>query len=143
MRGALGASNIDGVMPKTWNSRRLRGFPRPRTAGRAQLRDAAARLRSRLRPSGAETPRWAAHVLPLLAAIASLGFEHAEAGILRTAPSANGVSRATASELALRGAGLRRSRVVSEYAARYRIDWNLSAQIYDAAKWAGIDPTLA
>lgn len=82
-------------------------------------------------------------MLPILAAVASLGFEHAEAGMLRTAPTANGWSRATAGELALRGAGLRRSRVVSEYAAKYRIDWTLSARIHDGAVWAGIDPALA
>jgi len=87
--------------------------------------------------------RWAAHALPLVAAVASLGFEHAEAGILRTRPSVNDVSRATASELALRGAGLRRARRVSDYAIRYKIDWSLAARIYDAARAARVEPRLA
>lgn len=110
-----------------WKLRRLRALHRARET------------RRRNRTGRART----SYALPILASIASLGFEGAEAGILRNAPTTNGLSRATASELALRGTGLRRSARVEQFAARYRIAWDLSARIYDAAVAAGIEPELA
>lgn len=90
-----------------------------------------------------EGSRGGAYALPILAAVASLGFGHAEAGILRNPASANELSRATAAELALRDAGLVRSSRVRSYAERYGIDWTLSERIHDAAIAAGLDTDLA
>jgi hypothetical protein len=84
-----------------------------------------------------------AHVLPILAAVASLGFEHAEAGILRAPPVTGGLARATLGEGGLRSSGLRRTEVIRGYAQRYAIDWRLSERIHDAALNAGIDVDLA
>ena len=50
--------------------------------------------------------RAAAHGLPIVAAIASLGFEHAEAGILRDPPITDGLARASYAELGLRSTAL-------------------------------------
>jgi len=87
--------------------------------------------------------RVAAHMLPILAAVVSLGFEHAEAGILREPSVTSSVARATRGELALRTAGLRRTATIRHYASRYEIGWQLSAQMYDAAAQAGIQFDLA
>jgi soluble lytic murein transglycosylase-like protein len=87
--------------------------------------------------------RTAAHALPVLAALASLGFEHAEPGILHAPPVTSGVSRATLGELGLRTAGLQRTATIRQYADRYDIGWELSEQIYSAASDAGIDVGLA
>jgi len=97
----------------------------------------ATRIQDRIR--GGRT----AYALPILASIASLGFEGAEAGILRYPPTTSGLSRVTESELALRTIGLRRSARVERFSTRYRIGWELSARIYDAAVKAGIEPDLA
>ncbi len=86
--------------------------------------------------------RWGPHALALLAAVTALGFEHAEAGILRGAP-ADGWTRATAGELALRATGVRRAAEVREYASRFRIGWDLADRIHRAATAEGIDPELA
>ena len=83
------------------------------------------------------------YLLPFLAAVASLGFEHAEAGILRDPPVTSGLSRATNAELALLETGLRRTATIRDYAERYRIGWTLSERIHDAAVAAGIDVDLA
>ena len=96
-----------------------------------------------LRRSGARRTSAAAHALPVLAAVASLGFEHAEAGILHDPPVTSGLSRATHGELALRESGLRRTETIRGYADRYEIGWQLSERIYDAALYAGIDVDLA
>lgn len=85
----------------------------------------------------------AAHALPILAALASLGFEHAEAGILRNPPVVNGLAEATRAELGLRTAGLDRTEAVRRHAERFRIDWRLSERIYDAAVRNGLDVELA
>jgi len=87
--------------------------------------------------------RGAAHTLPILAALVSLGFEHTEAGILRDPPVTSTVARATKGELALRTSGLRRTASIRHYASRYEIGWELSAQIHDAAAQAGIHFDLA
>ncbi len=87
--------------------------------------------------------RVAAHALPILAALASVGFEHAEAGISRNAPVVSGLSRATRAELGLRGQGLRRTEAIRLHAGRFRIDWQLSERIYDAAVHQGLDVELA
>lgn len=100
------------------------------------------RLRA-LRKSGRGRTRAATHVLPVLAAVASLGFEHAEAGILRTPPITSGLSRATTGEMALRTTGLRRTETIRRYADRYDIGWQLSERIHAAAVDAGIDIDLA
>ncbi|MDX1394647.1 MAG: transglycosylase SLT domain-containing protein [Gemmatimonadota bacterium] len=83
------------------------------------------------------------YLLPLLAAVASLGFEHAEAGILRDPPVTSGLARATSAELALLETGLRRTATIRDYAERYRIGWTLAERIHDAAIAAGIDVDLA
>lgn len=85
----------------------------------------------------------AAHALPILAALASVGFEHAEAGILRNPPVVNGLARATLAEHGLRAAGLDRTEAVRTNADRFRIDWRLSERIYDAAVRNGLDVELA
>jgi len=125
----------------------LKRFPAmARRFGATRLRDmrrGRAVVRARFSSTGPGRPGWVIHALPIFAAVASLGFEHAEAGILRTRPSANELSRSIASELALRGVGLRRAQRVSDYAARYKIDWSLAARIHDAAVAAQIDPNLA
>ena len=96
-----------------------------------------------VRKLGVGRTRAAAHALPMLAAVASLGFEHAEAGILHAPPVTSGLSRATNGEMALRSAGLQRTATVRRYASRYGIGWQLSERIYDAAVDAGIDVGLA
>jgi len=85
----------------------------------------------------------AAHALPILAALASVGFEHAEAGILRNPPVVNGLARATLAEVGLRTAGLDRTEEVRRHAQRFRIGWHLSERIYDAAVQNGLDVELA
>lgn len=86
----------------------------------------------------------AAHALPILAAaLASVGFEHAEAGILRTPPVVDGLARATLAEVGLRTAGLDRTETIRRHADRYRIDWALSERIHDAAVRNGLDVELA
>ncbi|MDX1577401.1 MAG: lytic transglycosylase domain-containing protein [Gemmatimonadota bacterium] len=100
----------------------------------------AAALRAKRSPAGS---RWASHALALLAAVASLGFEHGEAGILRSGFGAGLSARPTAAELALRGAAQRRSAQVGSYAERFDISRSLSRRIYDAAEAAGIDAELA
>lgn len=98
----------------------------------------------RASPAGlARHIRGTAGALPILAALASLGFEHAEAGILREPPVTSGLSRATNGELALRTSGLRRTAAIRRHAHRYQIGWQLSERIYDAAVYAGIDIDLA
>lgn len=97
----------------------------------------------RSRPLTAGRARVAAHALPILAAIASMGFEHAEAGILRAPPVVEGVSRATLAELGLRSAGLARTEAIRRHADRFRIDWRLSERIWDAAIAQRIDVELA
>ncbi len=79
----------------------------------------------------------------MLAAVASLGFEHAEAGILRDPPVTSGLARASYGELGLRSSGLRRTAAIRDYAGRYDIGWQLSERIHDAAIDAGIDVDLA
>jgi len=91
----------------------------------------------------AHRSRGAAHTLPILAALVSLGFEHAEAGILHELPVTSAVARATQGELGLRASGLRRTATIRRYASRYEIGWQLSEQIHDAAAQAGIQVDLA
>jgi len=83
------------------------------------------------------------YALPILVALVSLGFEHAEAGILREAHATSAVAHATLGELALRTTGLRRTAAIRRYVDRYDIEWRLARQIYDAAARAGIRPDLA
>lgn len=98
-------------------------------------------LRSFSRPFGGR--RTGTYVLPVLVAVASLGFEHAEAGILREPPVSSGLSRPTLAELGLRDAGLERTATIRDYARRYGVGWRLSEAIRDAAAHAGIDVGLA
>ncbi len=82
-------------------------------------------------------------VLPFLAAVASLGFEGAEAGILHAPAITSVVGRPTLGEEGLRSAALRRTGAIRTYASRYGIDWDLSRRIYDAAVDAALDVDLA
>lgn len=109
----------------------------------APVRFRVARRVRALRRLASPRTRAAAHALPVLAAVASLGFEHAEAGILHEPPVASGIARATNAELALLSSGLRRTETIRGYAERYGIGWQLSEAIHDAAVAAGIDIDLA
>lgn len=106
-------------------------------------REACSRgLRALWRPGVGQT-RLTALALPFLAAVASLGFEHAEAGILRAPPVTSDLARASYGELGLRSSVLRRTATIRDYAGRYAIGWTLSERIHDAAVDAGIDVDLA
>ena len=97
----------------------------------------------RVRRAGVGRTRFTAVMLPFLAATASLGFEHAEAGILRAPPVTSDLARPSHGELGLRSSALRRTAAIRDYAGRYRIGWTLSERIHDAAMDAGIDVDLA
>jgi Transglycosylase SLT domain len=99
-----------------------------------------------LRSLSKSTPggrRAGTYALPILVAVASLGFEHAEAGILREPPVSGALSRPTAAELALLEPGLRRTAMIRGYAERYGIGWQLSEAIHDAAVHEDLDMSLA
>lgn len=105
--------------------------------------EAIRRSRARAGDDPTDATRWAACALPFFAVVFSLGFEHADAGILRTPPALSGLSGPTEGELALRDAGLARTAKIREFATDYAIGWTLSERIYDAAVEARIDPDLA
>jgi hypothetical protein len=98
-------------------------------------------LRTLSKPFGGR--RAGTYALPILVAVASLGFEHAEAGILHAPPVSSGLSRPTLAELGLRETGLERTATIRDYARRYGIRWQLAEAIHDAAAHAGIDVGLA
>lgn len=113
---------------------------------RGRASSARARVPGRFRSlSGSRLgrSRVGTYALPILVAIASLGFEHAEAGILREPPVSSALSRPTSAELALRTSGMQRTSTIRDYAGRYGIGWQLSEAIYDAAVHAELDVSLA
>lgn len=126
---------------------RLRGFFPRSTMPVTRLREARrillkARRFERSRFGGGRSGR-GVYALLVLVAIASLGFEHAEVGVPGGAPVLSAISGATHAEAALRSEGLRRTETILSYAERFGIEWQLSEQIHDAARRAGIDVDLA